>query len=175
MLGKCSSYIPQEAKHSRLLLSLWELYLKKRKKFKNSLLVYYWTQKPKQTQGKELKHFEAVVRQGPFWVLFPGRAADKLESAWGTRSEELWDVESLASLVCCCGSNSFLGSCFSLRTHPFPFLCFSRLLPVVLRAVVRLWLKCCDTDVSVESSDCRAGFLCSDAWQISAPLPSCCT
>lgn len=35
--------------------------------------------KPNQTWWNELKEFEAVVRKGPVWVLFPGRAADEAE------------------------------------------------------------------------------------------------
>lgn len=52
--------------------------LKKKNKTKQEfiacMLLY---SKPNQTWWNELKHFEVVVRKGPFWVLFPGRAADE--------------------------------------------------------------------------------------------------
>lgn len=81
--------------------------------------------KPNQTWWNELKHFEVVVRKGPFWVLFPSRAADQAKDLcvfWGTHSKERRDTKDLLSSVHCLGLSSFWSFTFLWGLVLFPSL-----------------------------------------------------
>lgn len=67
MLEKCSSYIPQEAKHSHLLLSLWELlFFWRGGEIKNSLLVYYCIQNQNKLGEMNLNILKLLLEKGFF-------------------------------------------------------------------------------------------------------------
>lgn len=120
MLEKCSSYIPQEAKHSHLLLSLWDLYFRK-KTPKNSLLVYCCIQNQNKHSEISLNVLKLLSENGLFGFCFPAEVQMSRDEHvfWGTGSKQLQDTDNLLSLVHCFGLNNFLVICFSLRNHPF--------------------------------------------------------
>lgn len=117
---------------------------KKNQEFIACMLLY---SKPNQTWWNELKHFEVVVRKGPFWVLFPGRAADEAEDLCFLRDPQQrmarhWWFTFLSALP---WIEHLLVIQFSLRTCAFSIPgCFSRLLPPALPGAVYLGLKCRD-------------------------------
>lgn len=95
---------------------------KKNQEFIACMLPY---SKPNQTWWNELKHFEVVVRKGPFWVLFPGRAVAEAEDLcvfWGTHSKEWQDTDDLLSSVHCLGLSSFWSFTFLWGLVLFLFL-----------------------------------------------------
>lgn len=149
---------------------------KKNQEFIACMLLY---SKPNQTWWNELKHFEVVVRKGPFWVLFPGRAADEAEDLcvfWDPqqRMARHWWFTFLSGTAL---DWAAFGHLLFSETCAFPIPgCFSRLLPPALPVAAFLGLnvvmpKNFGDLRSVESPHGSSSV--TPGRGIFAPLPSC--